>query len=194
MSEIWKDVEGFEGDYQISNFGRLKSFRKRDSINGYILKQTNNKGGYFSVVLIGDNKRLSIRIHRLVAAAFIPNPGSLPQVNHKDGNKQNNRVSNLEWCTALHNVKHSMNMNPEQCEKMRLYNQYIRTKMIKMYDKQGNYLRIFVNGAEASRETGICQRNILQVCNGDRNERGYLRKSAGGYIWRFDDDNEGVVA
>ena len=89
--EIWKDVKGWEGLYQISNYGRLKSFKVYPE--GKILKLTNKNGDYYSVVLQGIGlKPKSTRIHRLVAEAFLPNPCNLPEINHIDGKKQNNHI------------------------------------------------------------------------------------------------------
>ena len=115
MEEIWKPIEGFEGRYEVSNLGRVRSLDriiKRDNghgvndarVKGRILSQKlNHKGGY-CVVNINDNGReLTKYVHRLVAQAFIPNPDGLPEVNHKDEDKQNNCVSNLEWCTPAYN-------------------------------------------------------------------------------------------
>ena len=112
MEEIWKDIEGYEGYYAVSNLGRVKRhdtyapatdgtyYRRR----GRILKNIKMTIGYTSVTL---RRNVSTRyyVHRLVAAAFISNPDNLPIVNHKDGNKANNHVSNLEWCDQGHNIR-----------------------------------------------------------------------------------------
>jgi len=111
--EIWKAIIGFER-YQISNLGRVKSLPKtwvsgRGRIlshDGKILFQQKSPQGYLSVK-VSDGKHKRFRTHRLVALAFIPNPENKPEVNHKDGNKENNHVSNLEWATGSENVKHS---------------------------------------------------------------------------------------
>lgn len=111
MEEFWKDIKGYEGFYQVSNLGRVKSLAKYQKGNGgsifwrkeTILKPANSGRGYLMVVLIKNKKRKSYILHRLVADAFIPNPYNLPQVNHKDENKTNNVVSNLEWCDNKYN-------------------------------------------------------------------------------------------
>ena len=113
MSE-WKDIEGYAGIYQVSKNGEVKSL-KRERINGkgsymqkeMILKKTITTNGYFKVDLTKDKVRKSFRVHRLVALAFIPNVFNKPNVNHIDGNKLNNHVSNLNWCTQKENVNHS---------------------------------------------------------------------------------------
>lgn len=106
MKEIWKDITNYEGEYQVSNLGRVKSFRassKYGSQKEYILKPTTRDNGYCNVTLYGKYGRHKYLVHRLVAEAFIPNPEGLPQVNHKDENPFNNAVDNLEWCTAEYN-------------------------------------------------------------------------------------------
>ena len=115
--EIFKPVIGFEGIYEISNLGRVKVL-PREWISGtkgnclrkrgeFFLAQKTTKFGYFSVKLCKDNKRTYPVIHRLIALAFIPNPDNKPMINHIDGNKKNNRISNLEWCTGDENMKHA---------------------------------------------------------------------------------------
>lgn len=117
MQEIWKDIEGYTGLYQVSNYGNVKSLSKfvfvsNPKFTGYrhtkekILKPGKNGLGYQLVVLRKDNKNYQMYVHRLVAQAFIPNPDNLPEVNHKDENKCNNSVDNLEWCTHIYNSNH----------------------------------------------------------------------------------------
>lgn len=99
MKEIWKDIKGYEGLYQVSNFGRVKR-------NGRILKVRVKRKGYLGVVLYNNSEPKHYTIHRLVAEAFIPNPENKPQVNHIDEDKTNNTVANLEWVTAKENANH----------------------------------------------------------------------------------------
>lgn len=114
MEEVWKDIPGYEGIYQISNFGRVKSLERyvrhcrggNKIIKEKILKPRVVAEGYLQISLCGNIFKEEL-IHRLVAKAFIPNPDNLPQVNHKDENKQNNRVDNLEWCTRIYNQQYS---------------------------------------------------------------------------------------
>ena len=109
--EIFKDIKGYEGLYQVSNYGRVKSLYRiqimptggKRIIEERILKTIKNKKGYIGVHLSKNNKDKTVYIHRLVAQAFIPNPNNYPQVNHKDEDKTNNHVDNLEWCTAKYN-------------------------------------------------------------------------------------------
>ncbi len=104
--EIWEDVEGYEGLYEVSNFGRVKSFAK--SRKGRILTPSFEKTGYTRVILSKDCDHKKFSIHRLVAMAFVPNPEDKPEVNHIDGNKLNNYFENLEWVTTSENQKHSL--------------------------------------------------------------------------------------
>ncbi len=113
--EIWKDIPGFEGIYQASTLGRIKSLERKIKHwkGGYsvlkesILSERKSKG-YVSVVLYKNGKNKNIDIHRLIAITFIPNPNDKPEVNHKDFIKTNNRVSNLEWTTSEENIKHAV--------------------------------------------------------------------------------------
>lgn len=100
MKEVWKNIFDFIG-YQVSNFGRIRSLKTYK-----ILKQHSRGNGYMSVNLSHHGKRFNFSIHRLVAEAFIPNPDNLPEVNHKDENKFNNNVTNLEWCDRKYNINY----------------------------------------------------------------------------------------
>lgn len=110
MKEEWRDIAGFEGLYQISNLGNVKSFDRIDSLGrlriGIKRKLIDDKDGYQLVSLHKDGKVFMKKVHRLVAEAFLPNPDNLPFVNHKDENKKNNCVDNLEFCTAKYNVNY----------------------------------------------------------------------------------------
>jgi histidyl-tRNA synthetase len=181
--EQWKDIPGWEGVYQISSFGRLKSFKEAKT--GRILSNINSNGDYLSVILISQGRKQATKIHRLVAELFIPNPESKPEVNHKDTNKQNNRVDNLEWATKSENMIHAVGMNPEMVKGMNYYNQYVRPKSIIQLSLTGEIIAEYPNGREASEATGVCHRNIIQVASGTEYKPGKVRKQAGGFAWRF---------
>lgn len=102
--EIWKDIIGFESLYEVSNYGQIRNVKTLR-----ILKFHLETKGYLGISLRKNNKSKRFAVHRLVAIAFIPNPENKPEVNHKDGDKQNNRVDNLEWATAKENTNHSIN-------------------------------------------------------------------------------------
>ena len=120
MEEIWKDIEGYDGRYSVSNLGSVRSNSHTFNYfwrGKWITKTTRTKilrpgvgGGYLFVILTHNKKSKSCSVHRLVASAFLPNPESLPFVNHIDGNKFNNIVTNLEWCTAEYNAKHAIQL------------------------------------------------------------------------------------
>ncbi len=107
---IWKDIKDYEGIYQVSNDGKVKSLERINSNNCWvkekILKQTIDPKGYQRVMLSKNGKKENARVHRLVAEEFIPNPNNYPQINHKDENKTNNHVSNLEWCNEKYNINY----------------------------------------------------------------------------------------
>lgn len=115
MEEIWRDIEGYEGHYQVSNLGRVKSLERymngrnggKSLLKERILKPIKNNRGYLNVNLSKNRKRKNANIHRLVAKAFIPNPDNKPEVNHVDTNKKNNRADNLEWATTKENIRHA---------------------------------------------------------------------------------------
>ena len=122
VNEEWRDVSGYEGLYQVSNLGRVRSldrWRKNGSgeykQKGRILNQGDTTTGYKQIVLNKDKKRKTLKVHRLVAIAFIPNPENKPNVNHIDGNPHNNNVENLEWCTQAENVQHAINTGLKRC-------------------------------------------------------------------------------
>jgi len=116
INEIWKDIHNYEGLYQISNLGRVKSLAKqwRSGNNGVTLRyhkdkilRQQNHSGYLEVKLCNNGNKYSAKVHRLVCQAFLPNPENKPEVNHKDGNPTNNHDSNLEWCTHDENMQHA---------------------------------------------------------------------------------------
>lgn len=185
--ERWKDIAGWEGVYQISNHGRLKSFKKDK--DGNILSNKNSTGRYFSVVLCSqDRKSFSTRIHRLVAEYFIPNPLNKKEVNHKDSNKQNNHVKNLEWVTSAENNAHAIAFNPKKLDGMIHHNKIIKTKDIMQFDMHGNFVERFKDGVEAAASTGVCHRNIMQVASKSEYKPGKTRKQAGGFVWKYADE------
>lgn len=129
MEEIWKDIKNFEGLYQVSNLGRVKSLDKYvNQFNGFNISKRFYKGkvlqphvsnkGYLRVFLYNKEMKKNYSVHRLVAEAFIPNLDNLPQVNHKDENKLNNISSNLEWCSSKFNINYG-NRNFKTSEKLK---------------------------------------------------------------------------
>ena len=159
--EIWKDIRGYEGLYQVSNLGRVRSKTK-------LLHLNTNTYGYKHVTLSKGNVQKTVLVHRLVASAFIENPIGLPQINHKDGDKSNNTVGNLEWVTQGGNNRHAIKNNLRKAKK------------ILLIDNENNVIREFNNRMEVNDFLGrdVCQDSITRCCNGKR-------KTAYGYVWRY---------
>ena len=160
--ELWKDIEGYNGKYQISNKGRLKSFAQ-DSTNGKIKYGNKTLKGYYDFVLYDDNgNKSTCAVHRLVALAFIPNPNNYPQINHKDENKANNSVENLEWCTNDYNSHYGTKI-----QRTRESNLCCKTTSLKVYsvDKNGD-VQYFNSIGEAERQTGVSHSNIVRNLKG----------------------------
>jgi ribosomal protein S25 len=117
MEEIWKDIKDFEGMYQISNLGRVKTLNYKNTGKEEIRALSLTKDGYYKVRLLCNNKDKTVRVHRLVAEAFIPNNDNKETVNHIDGNKQNNRVDNLEWADRHEQLYHAYKNNLRKAQK-----------------------------------------------------------------------------
>ena len=168
--EHWKEIAGYEGLYEVSDQGRVKSLGNNKFRKEMILKPQNDKYGYLYVNLHKDGHKKLLLVHRLVAKAFIPNQNNLETVNHKDEVKTNNTVSNLEWMSKKDNNNYGTH-NKRVAEAL--------SKQVQMFDKStGELLDTFPSTNEAGRVTGINHGNISSCC------RGKL-KSAGGYIWRY---------
>lgn len=193
MKEIWKGIYGYEGKYQVSNLGRIKSL-SRKRWNGFtyankkeqILKPRLKQHGYLRVCLYDGNRNSKdVEIHRLVAQAFIPNPNNLPCVNHKDENPQNNKVLNLEWCDykynnnyGNHNLKLSLTKQKKKYKSIAIKNGRKASKAVVQFDLNGKQLHIFFSQSEAARETNSTQDGISRCCNGKC-------KSHNGYLWKL---------
>ena len=182
--EEWKWINGFEGIYEISSSGRIKSYKIHK--DGYILSNTNKKGGYFSIVLSSKELKMHTRVHVLVANAFIGPKPIGHHVHHIDGNKQNNNVSNLMYILPSDHCMETISANPNVLKNMINYNKFIRPKRIYMYGLDGLLLKTYSNAKEASDDSGVCKRNILQVASRDEYKPGLTRKQAGGYVWKFE--------
>lgn len=172
-TEIWRDVAGYEGLYKVSNLGNVMSLKQKTPL---LMKPRKNCGGYLYVLLSNNNKyRKENAVHRLVAQAFLPNPNNLPQVNHKDEIKTNNRVENLEWCTQQYNNQYGTHI--ERLSKAQI-NRKDCSKTVLQYDKNGIFINEYPSTKEAERTTGISCSSISKVCKGKG-------KSAGGFLWRY---------
>lgn len=195
MEEIWKDIKGFEGLYQVSNLGRVRSLGFDKYHKGIVLKPAfDGKKNYLFVVLRNKGVKKLINVHRLVAIAFIPNPNNLPCVNHKDENKTNNKADNLEWCTVKYNSNYgnsktrmieSRKSNPNYRQSL-TQGQITRNKLrctgsekpVLQFSLQGDFIREWKSLTTVERECGISRAGITRCCNG-------VYKQCKGYLWKF---------
>ena len=174
INEIFKDVKGYEGYYEVSNLGRVRS----TSYKGIkILKPSITKSGYLNVIFCINQKREHKLVHRLVAETFIPNPKNKPQVNHINGIKTDNRVENLEWCTAsengLHAYKNGLSKN--------VVWKYTGKPVAKIDKKTGQIIEKYRSMLSAKKINGYSTcTNIARACHGKS-------KTAYGYKWEFID-------
>ena len=186
MEEIWKPIKGYEGLYEVSNTGKVKSLNYRGTKKEKLLTPKENNSGRLMVGLQNRNKPKYYLIHRLVAQAFIPNPNEYPEINHIDENPKNNVVDNLEWCTRIYNV-HCYQRNHPDYAKSRKY--VTRRKRLQMNVLQmsldGKVIRKWENSRTVFVETGMSDWSISECCRGKR-------KTAYGYIWQYASDNIGV--
>ena len=172
LQEIWKNILNYEGLYQISSHGRVKSLQKKTGFlirKEHILKPRVKDNGYLIVSLFKDKQMSNKYVHRLVAEAFIPNPSNYPCINHKDYNKTNNNVDNIEWCS------YSQNNTYSNCQVIAGASKRIP---ILQCDKNGVILKEWECSLRAGQELGFSNSNITACCRGRAN-------TAYGYIWRY---------
>lgn len=175
--EIWKDIIGYEGYYQVSNFGNIKRIISKNRPKELIRKIVYKRNGYATVLLSVRQKVKLVHVHRIVAIAFIPNTENKAEVNHKDLNKKNNHISNLEWVTKLQNMQH-VNSLKKWSNNAKSGKENKRSIPVIQLSKDGTIIKEWVNGLQASKELNIATGDICKVCKGNR-------KSAGGYIWKY---------
>lgn len=202
MEEVWRDISGYEGVYQISNLGRVKrlplgkQWPYRRTHNN-IRKPKITKRGYLSVNLSKGNKVKFYLIHRLVAEAFIPNPNNYPLINHLDENPQNNSVDNLEWCTYYHNCMYGHGREKQKASRLlndpekKSWARAIETrdkncncnssKPVLQLDLNGSIINRYASISEAGRIGGFCTSRICMCCNGKQNKHK-------GFKWIYEKD------
>ena len=183
MEEVWKDIEGYEGLYQVSNYGRIKSLSRIDA-RGHkrkekILKLIHDKDGYLLVNLYKNNKVKIHSVHRVVAQAFIPNPDNLPEVNHKIDNfehRSDNRVENLEWCTHEYNCNYGT-----RNEKLSESNKGKNSKKVKCITTN----EVFNSIKDAEEKYGVSHQNISKCCKGKYKSAGKHPVTGEKLIWEY---------
>ena len=175
MREIWKDIKDYEGLYQVSNWGRVKSLGNgKTHKTPRIMKINKQKNGYYRVILTKDGVEKNKSVHRLVATAFLENPENLPCVNHKDENPSNNNVSNLEFCDQKYNINYG-NRNKKVSNKM---TNGKLSKPVLQFTPTGDFIREWPSTREIERQLGFDHSAVGRCCLGKQ-------KSSYGYIWKY---------
>ena len=171
--EVWRDVKGYEGLYQVSDQGRAKSLERKDrfgrTVKERILKPAVTQDGYLKVTLWAGGKPKTLRVHRLVCEAFYDNPDNKSDVNHINEDKTDNRACNLEWCTRRENNNHGT--HNERSGKT-------RSKPVAQCTKDGELVKTWPSLTEIGKQKGFSQGSISEVANGKR-------KQAYGFIWKY---------
>ena len=170
MEEEYKDIEGYEGLYQVSNIGNVKSLvNHKGKYREKLLKQSKDCNGYLQVNLYKNKTSKRFLVHRLVANAFIENPNNYPCINHKDENKQNNSVKNIEWCSYKYNT--NFGTRNERARKA-------ISKQVYQYSKDGVLISVF-NSTKECQQQGFNKSHVSKCCNGKL-------KTHKGYIWSYE--------
>ena len=177
--EIWKDVPGYIGLYKVSNYGHVKSIKKQ------LVLKICGSGNRYKTVALCNGMRKTFRLHRLVAAAFIPNPDNLPEIDHIDGDRANNHATNLRWCTRKQNLNYQKAINNKR-ETMKKVNTWFKktgkdnhnAKPVYQYDLEGNFIKKWDCIHDAQR-CGFNHGNIISCCKGRLK---HYKK----YIWRYE--------
>lgn len=184
MKEIWIDIKGYEGLYQVSNYGNVRSLDRtsimKNGVSRFVLgrelRKKDNGHGYLIVSLYKHNVEEKKYVHRLVGNAFILNPNNLPDINHKDENKSNNNVNNLEWCTKSYNSRYGTKIERGR----ETLKEHGGNRGIDVYDKEGHFIRHYDYSYDLTKD-GLDRRLLYAVC------KGRLR-SYKGLVYRFEGD------
>ena len=189
--EEWRDIKDFEGLYQISNYGRVKSLGrfikfcgKEKYIPQIIRKNGNDKNGYQILPLNKDGKKYVKKIHRLVAQAFIPNPENKPCVNHKDTNVKNNTIGNLEWCTILENSQYCCKLGNHYNPSLgKLRGDNPLSKKVIQKDKNGNIINVWNCAEDVADVLGVNRRSVGKCCRKEI-------KTLKGFIFEYENNTK----
>lgn len=191
--EEWRDIKGYEGLYQVSNEGRVKSLNReityKDGRNKIlperILRNFLSDLGYYHVMLSKNGAPKMYKVHRLVAKAFIPNPDNLPMINHKDENPRNNKVNNLEWCTQAYNVRYGTMI---ERGKQKQLNRSDLSKAVEQYTLDGEFVARYDSISEVERKNPQFKtRSVSRCCRGGQMLNGKWQTITNykGFIWRY---------
>ena len=183
MQEIWRDIPDYEGLYQVSNLGRVKSLNYNHTKSERVLCNKKHKSKYLTVTLCKDGCKKNKSIHVLVATAFIQNNNNYPCVNHLDGDKGNNCVTNLEWCDHKQNIAHAIQHGLANHHAMLGRKGVLNStsKPVLQFDKEGNFVKKWYCTSDAARYYGMRPANITNCCKG-RN------KTLKGFVWKYAED------
>lgn len=177
MKENWKDIKGYEGLYQVSDRGRIKSLNYNHTGKEKLLTPV-EVCSYMKVCLTKGKTQKQPSVHRLVAEAFIPNPDNLPEVNHKDEDKTNNQVENLEWCTSKYNVNYGTAIS-RRTEKTR--NGKLSKPIAQFtFDLPCELIKVWPSINEIHRQLGYDKKSIINCCKGKEHYN-----TAYGYQWAY---------
>ena len=188
MVEEWRDIKGYEGLYQVSSLGRVKSLNYRHTNREKILKYGKNNRGYLHVNLCKKGTIKSFQIHRLVAESFIFNPNNYKEVNHKDENKQNNRVDNLEWCDRKYNINYGTR-NKKLSESIKGSKHYKSRKVLCI--TTGRRFNTIKEAAEYYYIDSYI--NIIKCCKEKRKSAGKHPVTGEKLIWKYIDDRGNII-
>lgn len=179
MEEVWKDIAGYEGLYQVSNLGNVRSLNWRNTkLTKNLWLKPHNKG-YLQVELAKNGTKKSFVVHRLVASAFLENPFGYEEVNHKDEDKRNNNVENLEWCNRSYNVLYSIKNRKNVANRKYFVRKGKNADLkVQQISKDGTVVKTWNNSREIFLVTGMSDWSISECCRGKR-------KTAYGYFWRY---------